>query len=420
MEVQHAIEQGIAAAQANNQRTAYYYFYSATQADPTSEQAWLWRASAAPQPRDALFCLAAVLALNPDNLVARHGIEQISAAVAAEGAPAALTITPSLSSGEFKPPERRLEWQQAFQRELYDMARVPRMQPVDAGELERQPAPPVPVVRDTAAYRRPRPAPGAGIIGVVRRILVDRDTQRVQFAIPVVIAVLLVIGAVAFIGVNELSRPTVAGAATTPTAGAAAGLTAAARLTSVVTTTARAATPVVKPPTAVASLPTLLPPTAAPATAVAIVPTLPPTAAPVPPTAVPVPPTAVSVPPTAVPVPPTPVPVPPTPVPAGPKMVTVGNGQTLQRVAQQEGVTLGALMAFNNLTNPRDAGAGQQLKVPAADYKPASLKYTIRPGENLSTIAVLFGISVDSIAQRNDIANPSEMDAGQTIEIPLQ
>src|SRR6188472_1439659 len=99
MEAQYAIERGIAAAQANNQRTAYYYFYSATQADPTNEQAWLWRASTAPQPRDAMSCLVAVLALNPNNPVAQHGLAQISAAVAAEGAPDALTITPSLSSG---------------------------------------------------------------------------------------------------------------------------------------------------------------------------------------------------------------------------------------------------------------------------------------------------------------------------------
>src|SRR5215212_5364200 len=83
MEVQEAIERGVEAARAGNQRTAYYYFNAATRADPTSEQAWLWRASAAPRPEEALNCLAAVLALNPDNPVARHGLEQISAAVAA-------------------------------------------------------------------------------------------------------------------------------------------------------------------------------------------------------------------------------------------------------------------------------------------------------------------------------------------------
>ena len=87
MEAQEAIERGVQAARDGNQRTAYYYFNAATRADPTSEQAWLWRASAAPRPEEALNCLAAVLALNPDNPVARHGLEQISAAVAADPRP---------------------------------------------------------------------------------------------------------------------------------------------------------------------------------------------------------------------------------------------------------------------------------------------------------------------------------------------
>src|SRR5690348_4191459 len=198
MDVQQAIERGIAAARANNQPTAYYYFYSATQADPTNEQAWLWRASTALHPRDALYCLAAVLALNPDNLVARHGLEQISAAVAAETAPEALTVTPSLSSGAYRPPERRLEWQQSFQRDLYDLAHVPRMEQV-AREAADDGAVTAPVEVGSIAYRRP-PRAGQRLVEAVRRVFVDRDTQRVQFAIPVVIAVVLLIGGVALLG----------------------------------------------------------------------------------------------------------------------------------------------------------------------------------------------------------------------------
>src|SRR5437868_9295929 len=95
MDAHDAIERGIAAAQAGNQRTAYYYFYSATRADPTDVQAWLWRASAAPRPEEALNCLAAVLALDPDNPVARHGLEQISAALAVARDTALAAITPS-------------------------------------------------------------------------------------------------------------------------------------------------------------------------------------------------------------------------------------------------------------------------------------------------------------------------------------
>jgi O-antigen/teichoic acid export membrane protein len=84
MEAAEAIERGIVAAKEHDRSTAYSYFYAATQADPNNEQAWLWRASTAPRPRDALFCLAAVLAINPANPVARHGIEQISSAIAAQ------------------------------------------------------------------------------------------------------------------------------------------------------------------------------------------------------------------------------------------------------------------------------------------------------------------------------------------------
>src|SRR3954454_13002191 len=118
MDVQDAIERGIAAARAGNQRTAYYYFHAATRADPNSEQAWLWRASAAPRPEEALNCLAAVLAISPENPVARHGLEQISAALAAtrESEMDAITPSHSVPATEFQPPERRLAWQQAFQR----------------------------------------------------------------------------------------------------------------------------------------------------------------------------------------------------------------------------------------------------------------------------------------------------------------
>jgi LysM repeat protein len=416
MDAQHAIERGIAAARANKQRTAYYYFYAATQADPDNEQAWLWRASTAPQPRDALFCLAAVLAINPDNPVARHGIEQISAAVAAEAVPEALTITPSLSSGEFKPPERRLEWQQAFQRELYDMAQVPRMEPVDG------PAPEMPGANggappevEWAAYARRR-GPGEKLIAALRRIFVDRDTQRVQFAIPVVIAVLLIIGAVAVLGWGQLSSPlpaanptsvpTVAAGATTPTAAGPDFGNGAPTATLVASTGGATATPPAAPPATTAPASTEAPPA---------------TTAPAPPPSTPVPAAPSN---TPVPAPPanTPVPAPPanTPVPAGPPTVNVAPGQTLQQVAQAHNVSLGVLMAYNDIHNPLDVGANQVVKIPPADYKPAELQYTIRSGDNLTHISQLFNVSINAITQRNGMSNPNAIFAGQNIIIPLQ
>ncbi|HMA37461.1 MAG TPA: LysM peptidoglycan-binding domain-containing protein [Chloroflexia bacterium] len=403
MEVQHAIERGIAAAQANNQRTAYYYFYSATQADPTNEQAWLWRASTAPQPRDALFCLAAVLALNPDNPVARHGIEQISAAVAAESTPEAVTITPSLSSGEYKPPERRLEWQQSFQRELCDMARVPRMQASDG------PAPGAAHLPDEAAslaYRRPRPVT-QGIIAVIRRIFVDRDTQRVRFAIPTIIGVVIIIGLVAFLGLSSTTPPPAS--PTVPPGGRPPTVPAGANTPAPPTAAPNAGGPTPLPPTAVALVPTATPPPATP------VPPAPTTAA-APPSATPVPPAPTAVPPAPTTVPPAPT---ATAAPAGPQTVTVAANQTLQELAQQQGVTVAALMAYNQITNPVDVAAGQALKIPPPGYKPTEVRYVVGAGENLTNIGRLFDVSVDAITQRNGLANPNQIFAGETLTIPI-
>jgi LysM repeat protein len=405
MDAQHAIERGIAAAQANNQRTAYYYFYTATQADPNNEQAWLWRASAAPEPRDALFCLAAVLALNPENPVAKHGIEQISAAVAAESPPEPQTITPSLTSDEYKPPERRLAWQQAFQRELYDLSRVPRMQPVTDRTESATTAPPGEI---GAAYRRPPPSPGRRATEALRRIIVDRETQRVRLAVPVGIAVLVLLALATFLGLNGVGKPPVAASTTTP-APPPPTLPSSGRI---ITPAPRRTPAGTMAPTLVAGGPTVggTQPTSAPT---APPPPAPPTLTPVPPTAVIVvvptlPPTGpTAVPPTKALAAPTATPVPPTAVAGGPKTVTLAEGQSLQAVAQAQGVSLGALVAYNNIADLYGVAAGTTLKIPPADYKPAEAHYTIRSGDNLTNIARLFGTTVDAITNLNGIDDPN-------------
>jgi PST family polysaccharide transporter len=138
MEAAEAIERGIVAARDHNQATAYYYFYAATQADPDNEQAWLWRASTALRPRDALFCRAAVLAINPDNPVARHGIEQISAAIAAERDAPIPPAQPSLPAGEHTPADRHRKWQSSFRDTLHDSEKVGPMQTLEAPGMPPQ------------------------------------------------------------------------------------------------------------------------------------------------------------------------------------------------------------------------------------------------------------------------------------------
>ncbi|MET0911014.1 MAG: LysM domain-containing protein [Ilumatobacteraceae bacterium] len=44
--------------------------------------------------------------------------------------------------------------------------------------------------------------------------------------------------------------------------------------------------------------------------------------------------------------------------------------------------------------------------------------YVIEPGDTLGTIAAALGVTVQSIVDLNGLANPDDIQAGQTIEIP--
>ena len=415
MEAQEAIERGVEAARAGNQRTAYYYFNAATRADPTSEQAWLWRASAAPRPEEALNCLAAVLALNPDNPVARHGLEQISAAVAAtrDQAPEAITPSRVMKEAGFQPPERRLEWQQTFQRDHYDAGRLvhlaarPDPEPPAAEDgppgaqqaliaLLTAPDPPEGTApAEPAKVLRPVGNPVDG----VRRSLVERNAQRQRIMLATGIPVALLIALVILVAAAQFPAQ---GAPPPPV------------------------TPSGVPPTATLGNVVPPPPENPTATSVPIVdtPPAPPpaeteTPAPLPPaetdTPVPPPPPAETD---------TPVPPPPastdTPAPqGGAQPYTVAPGDTLSTIAAKFGVSLAALMVTNHLSHPFDAKPGQQLTIPPADFHPTEVTHRVLPGETLTGIAALYGADPNAIAARNGLTNPNQVFAGQELIIPL-
>ncbi len=103
----------------------------------------------------------------------------------------------------------------------------------------------------------------------------------------------------------------------------------------------------------------------------------------------------------------------------GRKTVVLHDGESLQAVALVQDVSLGALLAYNDIRNVRDVDANATLKIPPADYKPSELRYTFRAGDNLTNIARLFGTSIEAIAGRNRISNPSAVYAEQALIIPL-
>ncbi len=77
------LAQGIAAAKAGDKSTARQLLTQAVRRNPDSEAAWFWFSSVLDTAQGRAFCLQRVLALNPDNQVARKGLAALEAASAA-------------------------------------------------------------------------------------------------------------------------------------------------------------------------------------------------------------------------------------------------------------------------------------------------------------------------------------------------
>lgn len=99
----------------------------------------------------------------------------------------------------------------------------------------------------------------------------------------------------------------------------------------------------------------------------------------------------------------------------------VSRGQTLSGIAQNYGTTVAALRQANNLRSST-IFVGQRLQVPAAGASSgssgaAAVVHVVKIGENLSSIARQYGVSVQAIAERNGIANTSLIKVGQRLVI---
>ena len=112
---------------------------------------------------------------------------------------------------------------------------------------------------------------------------------------------------------------------------------------------------------------------------------------------------------------------------AGPTVV-VEAGDTLTRLSKRHGVSIATLVDLNDLADPNRIFAGQRLRVAAERpatagaalaAKPAAAQFhTVKRGQNLTVIARAYGVTVAAIVQANGIANPSRIYAGQRLAIP--
>nr|DAL20020.1 MAG TPA_asm: Cpl 1 lysin [Caudoviricetes sp.] len=92
----------------------------------------------------------------------------------------------------------------------------------------------------------------------------------------------------------------------------------------------------------------------------------------------------------------------------------VKSGDTLSGIAAKYNTTWQKLASLNGLSNPNYLYVGQQLKV-SGSTSINSVYYTVKSGDNLSTIASKLGTTVNSLVSKNNIANRNLIYPGQKL-----
>lgn len=113
---------------------------------------------------------------------------------------------------------------------------------------------------------------------------------------------------------------------------------------------------------------------------------------------------------------------------------TVKSGDTLSSIATRYGMSYETLARLNNIANPNFIRVGQILRLNAGvtntnvqNHTTASVQhnngnahsgaYTVKAGDTLSSIAARYGMSYETLARLNNIANPNLIRVGQTLNL---
>ncbi|MFC4712807.1 LysM peptidoglycan-binding domain-containing protein [Planococcus dechangensis] len=111
---------------------------------------------------------------------------------------------------------------------------------------------------------------------------------------------------------------------------------------------------------------------------------------------------------------------PPPPPPATTVKYTVKAGDTLYSIASKYNTTVSAIATANKITNVNLISVGQVLIIPtkAAPPPATSIKYTVKAGDTLYSIARTYNTTVTAIATANKITNVNSISVGQVLIIP--
>ena len=97
------------------------------------------------------------------------------------------------------------------------------------------------------------------------------------------------------------------------------------------------------------------------------------------------------------------------------KTYTVVAGDNLSSIASRFNTTVERICSLNNIANPNLIYAGQELILDEAVDN--GVYYTVKNGDNLSSIAAAYGTTYQAIAALNRLSNPNRIYPGQNLRI---
>lgn len=91
----------------------------------------------------------------------------------------------------------------------------------------------------------------------------------------------------------------------------------------------------------------------------------------------------------------------------------VKSGDTISGVAKKFGLTMSTLIAVNDISNVRQLGAGQKLKIPSMD----GILYTVKAGDSIASIVEKNKIKMETFLDVNELTSDT-LTAGQSLFLP--